>query len=176
MTKKTNRPKATSRKRSATSRIIITGIIIAAIGFVAVVMLVSADREAPTGQSMTLEPAIIANLTALPVATPMSNQDLDAWDEMVQGCEDYSPERRSQMEQHIEWIQDPASIPPNVVVALGQNTSGRLVYGMASYTSIQWRLNDRPEDSCLISIGRRLNEFLVTLDEERIDVYDGVSP
>jgi len=123
---------------------------------------------------MTLEPAVIANLTSLPQATPLSTEEAGRWRALqaaVEACGDYSPERQSQMQQHIAWILHPADIPTNVVLALGNNPVGRLVYGMASYTSIQWRLNDRNPDSCLVPIGHTLNTLLIALGEQPFDIY-----
>jgi hypothetical protein len=126
-------------------------------------------------QVMTVAPEVIANLTQMPQATPLSSEDAGQWREvraMVDACGEYSPERRSQMIQHLDWLVDPASIPPNVILALGSNPTERLVFGMATYTSIQWRLGHRQPDSCLVRIGRRLNEQLVALGGEPFDIYD----
>jgi hypothetical protein len=43
---------------------------------------------------------------------------------------------------------------------------------MASYTSIQWRLNDRPPDSCLVPISTLLNEMLVAAGEPSFSLVD----
>jgi hypothetical protein len=131
-----------------------------------------------TGQPtpvMTLDPQTVNNLTALPQATPLSGMEADVWNtlrDQVAACEDYSPERRRQMEQHIEWLIDPSDMPPDVIVAMGGDTTERLIFGMAGYTSIQWRLNDRPPDSCLVPIGRALNDMLVAVGDPPFDIYD----
>jgi hypothetical protein len=94
---------------------------------------------------------------------------------MIAGCAEYSPERRAQMEQHMAWLENPSDIPPDIRIALGQNPPGQLVFGMATYTSIQWRLNERPSESCLIPIGRLLNDMLVALGEPPFSIYDEAS-
>jgi hypothetical protein len=126
-------------------------------------------------QVMTVAPEVIANLTQMPLATPLSSADAVQWREirtMVDACDEYSPERRSQMVQHLDWLVDPSGIPPNVILALGSNSQERLVFGMATYTSIQWRLGHRQPDSCLVPIGLRLNDLLVALGGEPFDIYD----
>ncbi len=148
-----------------------------AAGAVAVFALIAAalaGNPAAEQPAMTLEPAIIANLTTLPLATPLSTEEAGRWRALraaVEACGDYSPERQGQMQQHIAWILNPADIPVNVVLALGNNPVGRLVYGMASYTSIQWRLNNRNPDSCLVPIGHTLNALLIALGEQPFDIY-----
>jgi hypothetical protein len=124
---------------------------------------------------MTLDPQTIINLTQLPQATPLSGADADTWNEFrakVDACDAYSPERRRQMKQHIQWLIDPSDMPPDVIVAMGGNVTERLIFGMAGYTSAQWRLNNRPPDSCLVPIGRALNDMLVALGDSPIDIYN----
>ncbi len=124
---------------------------------------------------MTLDPQTVVNLTRLPQATPLSGAEADTWNAFrarVDACDAYSPERRRQMEQHIQWLLDPSDMPPDVIVAMGGNTTERLIFGMAGYTSAQWRLDKRPPDSCLVPIGRDLNDMLVALGDPPFDIYD----
>jgi hypothetical protein len=153
----------------------VIGLIVGTAAILVLIAAALAGNPGAVGQPvMTLEPAVIANLTALPQATPLSTEEAGRWralQAVVEACGDYSPERQSQMQQHIAWILHPADIPVNVVLALGDNPAGRLVYGMASYTSIQWRLNDRNPDSCLVPIGHTLNTLLIALGEQPFDIY-----
>jgi hypothetical protein len=148
---------------------------------VALVVIISApdDDSVESVQQqpvvMTTDPQIILNLTALPQATALSGAAAKMWDDfrvMVDDCDAYSPERRLQMEQHIEWLLDPSDMPPNVIFAMGGDPTERLVFGMATYTSIQWRLNDRLPDSCLVPIGLALDDILLSLGTESLDIYD----
>ena len=158
------------------------GAILAGIGLLMVlsivVFILVRDDGAPSGQPqpvMTLDPLIVNNLTELPQATPLSGAEADTWNELrakVDACDAYSPERRLQMEQHIQWLLDPSDMPPDVILAMGGHPTERLIFGMAGYTSIQWRLDNRPPDSCLVPIGRALNQLLVDLGEPPFDVYD----
>ena len=124
---------------------------------------------------MTFNPQTVINLTELPQATPLSGVEADTWNEFrakVDACDAYSPERRLQMEQHIQWLLDPSDMPPDVILALGDDPTERLIFGMAAYTSTQWRLDNRPPDSCLVPIGRTLNNMLVALGEPPFTIYD----
>lgn len=128
--------------------------------------------------SMTLDPTTISNLTSIPQATPLSGEDAEQFlifVEQVESCEDYSDERRAQMLQHIDWLVNPASIPANMLLAFGNNPDNTLVFGMASFTSIQWRILERPEESCLVPIGRDLNDLLVAIEMPPFDIYDEVA-
>jgi hypothetical protein len=156
----------TQKQRGAAQRRPNEGLIIfAGIGFLIVASLVLffATREGagqPVRPAMTLDPQITVNLTEMPRATPLSGEEADSWNEfraMVDACDDYSPERRAQMEQHIAWLLDPSDMPRDVILA------------------IQWRLNDRPPDSCLIPIGLTLNEILEALGSNPFDIYDEVA-
>jgi hypothetical protein len=162
------------------------GVIFAGIGLLIVlsvgVFVLVRDDSATPGQPqpvMTLDPQIVINLTELPQATPLSGAEADTWNEfraMVDACEAYSLERRLQMDQHIQWLLDPSDMPPDVILAMGSNPAERLVFGMAAYTSTQWRLDNRPPESCLVPIGRALNEMLVALGEPPFDLYDDAGP
>jgi hypothetical protein len=128
----------------------------------------------PTQEMMTLPPQVIANLTAMPNATPLSGAAADqvnALRQKVDSCPDYSPQRRSQMQQHIDWLLNPAGIPKDVLLALGENTSGRLIFGMATYTSIEWRLKNKPATSCLLPIGKLLNDMLAAAGERPLPEF-----
>jgi hypothetical protein len=126
-------------------------------------------------QIMTMDPRIIANLTTIPDAAPLSGAaaaEVNELHTLVKACVDYSPERLTQMEQHIEWLLNPAKLSRDMILALGPNPTGRLIFGMASYTSTQWRLKGRPPDSCLLPIGRMLNTMLVAAGEEPMAIFD----
>jgi hypothetical protein len=156
---------------------IVIGGISLLVALVVIMFARDGDSVEPGSQQpvvMTTDPQIILNLTALPQATPLSGDEADTWNNLrsvVDACDAYSPERRLQMEQHIEWLLDPSDMPPNVIFAMGGDPAERLVFGMATYTSIQWRLDENPPDSCLIPIGLTLNEWLLALGTEPFDIY-----
>ncbi|MBZ0280981.1 MAG: hypothetical protein K8L97_09580 [Anaerolineae bacterium] len=124
---------------------------------------------------MTADPQIIANLTALPnemILTGDVAAQITQLKESVDACPDYSQERRDQMQQHITWLLDSSQIPMDIRIALGSNPTGRLVFGMATYTSIEWRLQDRSSDSCLLPIGRALNKLLTATGETPLPEFE----
>jgi hypothetical protein len=123
---------------------------------------------------MTINPTVRANVTNIPLATRLSSEsavDLTRLQAQVATCADYTPERRSQMLQHIEWLINPSTIPADTITAFGANVQGTLAFGMAGFTSIQWRLLERPLESCLVDIGRQIDVMLVTYGEEPLDIY-----
>jgi hypothetical protein len=125
---------------------------------------------------ITLDATVRANVTNVPLATPLSQTDAAeyvAFQREIAACGDYSPERLSQMLLHIEWLINPSTIPADTITAFGSNVQGTLVFGMASYTSIQWRLLERPADSCLVAIGQQLDAMLVANGRTPLGIYGG---
>jgi len=155
---------------------VLTLLIIVAIaaGIILLQINVNSVQQPNTAPQMTLDPQIAINLTRMPEATPLSGEAADKVSDlkaMVDACADYSPERRRQMEQHITWLLQPATIPADILIALGANPSAKLVFGMATYTSIQWSLADRAPDSCLLPIGKVLNDMLVLNGEAPLPIF-----
>ncbi len=173
----TNKKSSGNGLRSA----LITVAIILVIGVGIVLLQVRGNTQVqgnapsqPAGQSMTLDPQIGKNLTEIPHTAPLTGDAADQVNQLkalVEACPDYTTERLSQMEQHISWLLNPATIPPEMIIALGANPPGKLVYGMATYTSIQWSLNDHAPDSCLLPIGTMLNTMLVADGEEPFPAF-----
>ncbi len=147
----------------------------------AVILLASNRSAAPTfvtpspAQVMTLDPQIVANVEnrdalRLDEATLAAVQEISG---LVDDCPDYGEERRNQMKQHVAWLGAPDTIPADILLAIGENPMGRLVVGMATYTAVQWRLNGQPADSCLLTIGRKINPLLIVLGEDPLPEFDG---
>ena len=156
-------------KQNGLRSLLITGAIVLLIGGAIIVAQLASDTT-PQSQSaaMNLDPQIITNLTLYPQATALSGEAAGEVNELrtlVDACPDYADERRSQMEQHLDWLLNPASIPPDILIAFGANPPGKLLFGMATYTSIQWRLDGRNPDSCLVPISMKLDEMLVAAGE-----------
>lgn len=132
-------------------------------------------QSTPSGQSMALDPAIISNLTSIPQATPLSGQDANdmvALGEMVKACDAYTPERRDQMLLQIDLIVNPAAMPRDVIIGLGANPRARLLMAIGGVTGIQWRLDDQLADSCLVPIGKRINELIVAAGGTPVAVFE----
>ncbi len=125
-------------------------------------------------QSMAIS---VARIDALQAATPVSGataRTLDALEGVVHTCADFSEARREQVLQHIAWLRAPDSIPRDVAMALGMRGSigTVLLHGMAIYTSTEWRLLERPPASCLVPIGRTLDNLLREAGAAPLEVYD----
>jgi hypothetical protein len=134
--------------------------------------------DAPAG---TLVPggagasSLISQMTAIANAPPLTGplaDDVHALSQMVSSCPDYSQARRDQMNQHIAWLLQPSTLPKEIIIALGTNTNGRLFFGMATYTLSAWGEKQKAPDSCLIPIGKKLNDLLVANGEERFKEFD----
>ncbi len=153
---------------------LITGMTILSLAVAVVAVQVLGDQQRAEPHT-SLEPQIVVNLTQLPQAPPLSGDaaaQVNQLRALVDSCPDYEPARLSQMQQHIEWLLSPALIPPDIIIALGANPIGKLIFGMATYTSIQWDLLDHAPNSCLLPIGKLLNEMLIAAGEEPFPVFN----
>jgi hypothetical protein len=153
--------------------------VIALIALVLVVGLIASipPRSTPAvpGQVVTMNPTIIANLTQVPDAPSLTGDEVKQWTDLqvqVAACADYSPAKRTQMDRYINWAINPAQIPPDLMIIFGADIRAGLVRAMAADTSTDWRLQQRPSGSCLIDIGRVLNEKLVATGQQPFTVYD----
>ena len=131
----------------------------------------------PTGATDYSMATSVARIDALQVATPVSGEaarTLEALERVIHDCADFSDARREQMLQHIAWLRAPDSIPSDVAMALGMrgNIGAALLHGMAIYTSTEWRLLERPPASCLVPIGRALDNLLRDAGAAPVGIYD----
>lgn len=137
--------------------------------------------DAPQGTPMPGIPdanAVIQQLTAMPSAPPLTGplaDEVRAVSQMVSGCDEYVQARRDQMNQHIAWLLQPNTLPKEVIIALGTNINGGLILGMATYTLAEWGQHAKAPDSCLLPIGKKLNEMLAANGQERLPQFDAVS-
>lgn len=142
---------------------------------IAVIALLAITQQAAApGQTLSIDPTIVSNLTNIPQATPLSGQDANdmvALSEMVKACDAYSPERRDQMLLQIELIVNPAAMPRDVIIGLGANPRQRLLMAIGGVTGIQWRLLDQPPDSCLVPIGGRINELISAVGGTPVAIF-----
>ena len=172
------------RRMSVRNRLELTALLVLIVGVVIIVAMRPPLAEEPgslplptaPGQMMTLDPQIIANLTQYPQATPLAGQeanDITALRVLVDSCADFDSQRRGQMDEQIDFILHPASLPSEALIALGANPHGRLLYAIANLTSIQWQLIHSPASSCLVPIGKRLNQFLVADKQPPISAFEG---
>ena len=159
---------------------------------IAVVVLVNRNNPSPTSFDIngnnidkpvgTLLPGVaepselIKQMTAMPSASPLTGplaDDVHAVAQMVSNCNDYNQARRNQMNQHIAWLLQPNTLPKDVIIALGTNINGGLIRGMATYTVAEWGQHAKAPDSCLLTIGKKLNDMLVANGETPFTEFDG---
>lgn len=146
-----------------------------------IVAIVLTNRQRPSppsiatpAQAMTFEPQIINNLTSIPQAVALTGdlaEQVHQIQTMLNDCPSYSDERRQQMQQHIDWLLTPSEIPRDIILALGSNATGKLILGMATYTLSDWGLQNRPAESCLLTIGQSLNNMLLASGETPLDEF-----
>ena len=125
------------------------------------------SATATPAQIMPLDPTVRANLQnvsaqVLPADQQETVQQIQT---MLNDCPDYGEARRSPMQQHIAWLLDPSGIPTDILMAIGANPRGKLMVGMATYTAVEWRLLNRPAESCLLPIGKLVNTLLAANGE-----------
>ena len=131
---------------------------VVAIVIIAIIAVAQSPQPAATSsdsglQMMTIDPRVVANLTALPKATPLAGQDanqLNGLLQLVDACSEYAPARHDQMVEQISFIVDPAQLSGDVILALGTNPRGKLLFAISQVTKIQWQIDKSPANSCLI--------------------------
>ncbi|MCK6581216.1 MAG: hypothetical protein L6Q98_24255 [Anaerolineae bacterium] len=177
--------KAPARASSGDRRLFLISLIVFALtAVVAVAFLLT--RSAPTaqtpaeqgggGQSGIPMESGFSDPAERSAALSAAGEILPALDEIaakVEACDAYREERRTQMNIHIAWIRNPDAIPADILLALGANPIGRLLFGMATYTSIEWRLAERPAESCLLPIGQALNRAMAAVGETPLEEFEG---
>ncbi|MBX3086027.1 MAG: hypothetical protein KF716_30605 [Anaerolineae bacterium] len=112
----------------------------------------------------TVPSGLTATLTQVPAPVPIAGEFADQVrkvGQMVAACPDYTDARRTQMNLHISWLLAPDTIPQYMKLPLGNNPTGRLIEGMATFTSAEWGLRSKDPTSCLLPIGKQLNLLLV---------------
>lgn len=161
-------------------REIFLGIIVALMAGLIVFVLVSSARQNSTPQlanpaAMPLDATTIAMLTSVPNATPIAGElaaEIYGLESRIQACGDYPPERQEMMKQYLSWLFAPSTIPPAMLPLFSPNPTNRLIFAIAADTSTEWRRKQRPADSCLVPIGRTLDEILISVGENPINIYD----
>lgn len=154
-------------------------LVVVAVAVLAVRELTPASGRTPTAtpaQMLTMDPRIVANLTQIPQATALSGQDANVFTALralVDECPAYDEERRNQMVQQIGYIINPSGLPRDAIILLGANPRVGLLKSIGSVTANRWRLDDQPADSCLLPIGKRINEMLVAEGEQPIATFEG---
>ena len=159
-------------------------LITAAVGVVLIVVMVVAVVAASRGpqpssapsQQLTLDATTISNLTRIPAAPALSGEAAQPYVElgqMIDACADFDETHRMQMRQHLTWLLDPSAIPSNILVGVGPDPIGKLLFGMGSFAQNQWLQIDNSPGSCVVPVGKRLNELLKAAGQPTFKVFEG---
>ncbi|MCX7669207.1 MAG: hypothetical protein N2439_03950, partial [Anaerolineae bacterium] len=126
----------------------------------------AAARTLPT---LTPIPGLKATLTALPKQPPMPAEQARPYRALrtaVEQCNAYNPNRKQGILSQIDYVLQPATVPSEFVVLYGDKWRGRMIYGAAYLSALEWKLAGRDRNSCLYPIGVSFNALLITLGEQ----------
>lgn len=112
----------------------------------------------------------------LPTLSPQKALPYLALQEMVSACDELHPNRRRTVVQHLDWLTMPDEIPAEFLNLYGPNTQGKLAFGAVYMVAVQWKLDGRHEDSCLIPIGERLNAMTAAFGETPVPEFGYAPP
>jgi hypothetical protein len=131
----------------------------------------------PTGtqEPLVARETVAANLTQLPQATPLSGEmaiKVDALEALIAACPDYTETRRTQSQQHIAWLRQPALLSQEMIIAVGSNPTAGLLRGLGTYALSDWGLKDQAAESCLRPIGQQINVLLLEAGGEAIAAFE----
>jgi len=125
--------------------------------------------------AITPIPGIQATLTALPKQPPMPQEQARPYRELraaVEQCSAYNENRKLGILSQIDYLLQPATVPPEFVRLYGDDWQGRLLYGAAYLSALEWKLAGRDRSSCLYPIGVSLNAFLRDLHQNSFPEFE----
>ena len=96
--------------------------------------------------TLTPIPGIQATLTALPKQPPLSPDQARPYQELraaVEQCNAYNQNRKIGILSQIDYLLQPATAPSELVVLYGDEWQGRLLYGAAYLSALEWKLAGR---------------------------------
>jgi hypothetical protein len=135
---------------------------------------------APVGTSAALPtltpiPGVRATLTALPKSPPMSQEQARLYQELraaVERCNAYNENRKLGILSQIDYLLQPATVPSDFVLLYGDEWRGRLLYGSAYLSALEWKLAGRDRSSCLYPIGVSFNALLRDLHQSTFPEFE----
>jgi len=125
--------------------------------------------------TLTPIPGIQATLTALPKQPPMPQEQARPYRELraaVEQCSAYNENRKLGILSQIDYLLQPATVPPEFVRLYGDDWQGRLLYGSAYLSALEWKLAGRDRSSCLYPIGVSFNAFLRDLYQNSFPEFE----
>jgi hypothetical protein len=135
---------------------------------------------APVGTSVALPtltpiPGVQATLTALPKSPPMPQEQARLYQELraaVERCNAYNENRKLGILSQIDYLLRPATVPSDFVLLYGDEWPGRLLYGSAYLSALEWKLAGRDRASCLYPIGVSFNALLRDLHQSTFPEFE----
>lgn len=141
----------------------------------------SNDRAAPaqtpatgTPQMLTAVPGIQATLTAVPAQPDLPAQEAAPYQEirdLVDKCPLYTESRKIAVLQQIDYVLHPSTVPQDFTVMFGDSLRGRMIFGSAYLTAVDWKEQGEDKSNCLYSIGVRFNALLPSLGEKPLPEF-----
>lgn len=135
---------------------------------------------APTGTAVPMPtltpiPGLRATLTALPKQPPMPPDQARAYLDLraaVEQCAAYNENRKIAILHQIDYVVQPATAPSDFLLIYGSEWPGRLIYGSAYLSALEWKLAGRDRASCLYPIGVAFNALLRQLGQQAFPEYE----
>jgi hypothetical protein len=125
--------------------------------------------------TLTPIPGLKATLTALPKQSPMPEAQARPYRELrqaVEQCAAYHENRKIAILQQIDYVTNPATVPPEFVSIYGDQWPGQMIYGSAYLSALEWKLAGRDRASCLYPIGVSFNALLRQLGRPSFPEFD----
>jgi hypothetical protein len=125
--------------------------------------------------TLTPIPGIKATLTALPKQPPLSQDEAKRYQELraaVERCNAYNENRKLGILSQIDYVLQPATMPSDFLLLYGDEWRGRLVYGSAYLSALEWKLAGRDRSSCLYPIGVSFNALLRDLHQSTFPEFE----
>ena len=128
---------------------------------------------APTATAESTRPPVARKS---PTLSPEQALPFLTIQDMALACDELHPNRRRTVLQHMEWLVNSDDIPAQFNNLYGNNVQGQLAFGAVYMVAVQWKLNGRQPDSCLIPIGERLNTMTGALGKEPVPEFGFAAP
>ncbi len=125
--------------------------------------------------TLTPIPGLKATLTALPKASPMPAERARPYREvraLVEQCDQYTESRKIAILQQIDFVLYPATAPMELLTIYGDAWPGRMIFGGAYFTALEWKQHGQDKASCLYPIGVRFNALLRDQGEEPLPEFE----
>jgi hypothetical protein len=125
--------------------------------------------------TLTPIPGIKATLTALPKQPPLAENASRPYQELlaaIERCNVYNENRKIGILNQINYVLKPATVPSDFVILYGDEWQGRLVYGAAYMSALEWKLGGRDRASCLYPIGVAFNALLRELHQSTFPEFE----